>query len=173
MKNYVFTLVLCTPYAAFAQSRALPTNVESLLNIAGSAGVVGQATLLDAAPLNGTADSLTVIVRPGQKYAKLEVNVDYTYSAATAVTIVMSCTKIDGQPPVAGSTYFRRTSSSTASGTRTVYLLSETHTTVAASASYTVEYGVRTCDKVKLVFSGASAGAGDLVTVTAQGVVGR
>lgn len=90
-------------------------------------------------------------------YSKLAVTAVYVYSAATTVTVQFSCARD-------GTNYGRRTSTSTVAGASTIYAETGTYTTGAASINLDLEYDVRGCASVQLLFGGAGAGAGDLVT---------
>jgi hypothetical protein len=100
-------------------------------------------------------------------FEKLVVVIDYTYSAATTVTVTPTCS-VDG-----GSTYASETSTAISAGAGTVSVYSDTYTTGAANAVLRLVYDVSGCTNYKLVFDGASAGAGDLVDVQASLVVGE
>ena len=138
---------------------------------------VGKNTAgLTAVALNAAAATRTITVNLTDKetatttganavYSKLLVTVDYTYSEATTVTAQLTCA-------LDGSTYGRRTSNSTASGATTIYAETGTYTTGAASITLNLEYGVKGCKSVKVLFGGASAAAGDIVTVNYTPIAG-
>ena len=107
----------------------------------------------------------TIVSGSRPLYSKMTVTVAYTYSAATTVTAQFSCS-------MDGTTYGRRTSTSTSAGASTIYAETGTYTTGAASIDLNLEYDVRGCKSVKVVLGGAGAGAGDLVTATWVAVAG-
>lgn len=89
-------------------------------------------------------------------YAKWMVIADYTYSAASTVTAQFTCS-------LDGTTYGRRTSTSTSAGASTIYKETGTYTTDAASGTLTLEYDIRGCKRAQLLLGGAGAGASDLI----------
>lgn len=120
--------------------------------------------ILEGVALNATAADRTITV-PTEGFSKLRVLVFYTYSAATTVTAQVTCS-------YDGTTYARVTSRAVSSGTATLSLVADEYTTSAADADFMIEYDVRGCKTVKVLFGGASAGAGDLVDVQAIATAG-
>jgi hypothetical protein len=116
--------------------------------------------LLEGAALNASVGSRTVTINPSGTFTKLNVAVFYTYSAATAVTLTMSCS-------MDGTNYAGRQTRDISSGAATLSSLVDSKTTSASNQSFMVEYDVRGCEKVKIVLDGTGAGAGDLVNVQA------
>jgi len=159
MKPLLAALLLF-PVGAYAAS-APRTNVTRLK--AGSS-----FKLLDGIALNATASTRTIDVEIGPsraEWAKVSVIVDYTYTAATTVVATPTCSQD-------GTLYASFTSRSISSGAAAVSPLVDTYTTGGANATYILEYDVRSCKNFKIVFSGASAGASDLVDVYAAVIVG-
>ena len=160
-------MLLCTSQALSYAPRA---QVKRFVREASS----NDYNVLEAVALNAAAATRTYTVSagaltdaPSDGFAKLVVVIDYTYSAATTVTVTPTCS-LDG-----GSTYASETSTSIAAGAGTVSVYSDTYTTGGANAVLRLVYDVSGCTHYKLVFGGASAGAGDLVDVQAALVVGE
>lgn len=127
-----------------------------------------RGAVLGGVALNASAATRTATVTGlGKKYSRLIWQVDYTYSAATTVTLTCS-----GSTNEAAS-YGVKTSTSVSAGAGTVSAYVDTYTTGGASNNLLIEYDVAGLDAFKCVFGGASAGAGDLVTVYATAVVGQ
>lgn len=156
-------VLLVLPLSARAewQGYVTPTvPVLALDNVALNDATAANRTINPILTDNGTTGE-----RARAVYSKLIVTVDYTYSAASTVTAQFTCA-------LNGTSYGRRTSTSTASGASTIYAETGTYTTGAANAVLNLEYDVRGCKAVKVLFGGASAGAGDLVDVTWVAVAG-
>jgi hypothetical protein len=115
--------------------------------------------------LSVTLTDTNVVTTGRAVYSKLIVTVDFTYAAATTVTAQFTCS-------LDGTTYGRRTSTSTSAGASTIYAETGTYTTGGASAVLNLEYDVRGCRAVKVLLGGAGAGASDLVDVTWVAVAG-
>lgn len=168
MKPLILIAALLIPSAALAyapQSKVQWLTKDSSTN---------DYNLLEAVALNATAATRTITVpisqvqsRAGEGFEKLVVGVEFTYAAASTVVLTPTCS-MDG-----GSTYFSETSTAIAAGAGTVSLYTDTYTTGGASASFRLVYDVSSCTHYKIVFSGASAGATDLVDVQAALVVGE
>lgn len=139
--------------------------VQKYGTLVASGGRSASQKVLDAVALNASAATRTFALDV-QSMSKLLVWVDFTYAAATTVVLTPSAS------PNGGTLYGRVTSTAVAAGAGTVSLYTDTYTTGAASAIFLVEYDVRGMDYFKVVFSGASAGASDLVTVYCTGVCG-
>jgi hypothetical protein len=121
---------------------------------------------LSGIALNASSATRTTTLTLNGQFASVVYQIDYTYSAATTVT--MTCTNsLNG-----GSTYGGITITDLNAGTITKASAALTYTTGSASAVLVVELGAHGVDHQKCVFGGASAGSGDLVTVTPVGVVG-
>lgn len=132
-------------------------------------GVTNSYNMLNAVALNGAAGTRTLTLDTGSigdGYGRLLVVLDYTYGAATAVTVTPSCSS-DG-----GTTYGQETSTSIASGTGTVSAYSDSYTTGAANKTLRLKYDVTGCDHYKLIFAGTGANGSDLVNVQAALIVG-
>jgi hypothetical protein len=117
--------------------------------------------ILSAVALNGAAGTRTATLTLDKRFTRCTVVDDYTYSAATSVTITPTVS-IDG-----GTTYGNITSESISSGAaeQSSYVVTETGT---ASWTQRHSYDVEGCDKLKLVYAGGGTpGAGDLITAKA------
>lgn len=151
--------VLAAPLAAIASDNPLTHRIGS-----------GQ---LSGVALNAAAASRTVTIyladlpsgRNSRGWGKLLFGVQYTYSAASAVTAQFTCS-------YDGTTYYRRTTRSCSSGTCTLYEQTDSNP-VSASQDFEIEYDVRGCAAVKILLAGTGAGAGDLVTTQAVIVAGE
>lgn len=128
--------------------------------------------LLEGVALNATAATRTITLNIGdangfkaEEFTKIRVSVFFTWAAATTVTAQFSCAED-------GTNYARLTTRSCSSGTCTVSLQSDSYATGGASADFSLEYDVRGCQKVKILFGGAGAGATDLVNVQATAIAG-
>lgn len=152
------TLLLAAPALALEQGHLTVTPAKLALD--GVALNAAAATRTVSATLTNDGETTGNAV-----YSKWLVTVDFTYTAATTVTAQFTCA-------LDGTTYGRRTSTSTASGASTIYAETGTYTTGAASIILNLEYDVRGCKAVKLLLGGASAGASDLVDVTWVAVAG-
>ena len=159
MKRFVTAIMMLTASTAFAEQGYLTVSKAST-GLSAVALNAAAATRTMTATL--THDS-TATGRP--VYSKLLATVAYTYSAATTVTAQFSCS-------LDGTTYGRRTSTSTAAGATTISAETGTYTTNAADATLNLEYDVRGCKAVQVLFGGADAGASDLITVTWTAVAG-
>jgi hypothetical protein len=159
----LFAPILCSALALPGLALAAPS--------APSADVLQVNNALSGVALDATAATRTVTASFDVKatnpapYSKWRVSVFYTYSAATTVTSVFSCSQD-------GTNYSSLTSRSIAAGASAVSIVTDTYTTGGASANITLEYDVQGCRKAKVVLGGASAGAGDLVTVDWTAIVG-
>lgn len=163
-----FLLVLLLPATALAW--APPAQVQRITNDAST----NKYNKIESVALNATAALRTLTVEvaqvkrtTGDGYEKLVVVVDFTWAAASTVVLTPTCS-IDG-----GSTYASETSTSIAAGAGTVSPYADTYTTGGASAVFRVVYDVSGCTHYKIVFSGASAGATDLIDVQAALTVGE
>lgn len=147
-------------FPALALAQEAPVTRVDIRNNAVSAGA------LNAAP------TLTVDLAEQGKpnvvsaWSKARLGVTYTYSAATTVTTAFYCA-------IDGTNYTQVVSRSVSGGTATVSALTDSITTGGANQAYMLEYDLRGCKKAKWVFGGASAGAGDLVTVDLALVAGK
>lgn len=159
---------LSTATALFA---ALLAPSLALSAPAPSADTAQANNALSGVALNASAGTRTLTASFDYKagvpapFTKWRVSVFYTYSAATTVTAVFSCAQD-------GTNYASLTSRSIAAGASTVSIVTDTYTTSGASADLMLEYDIQGCAKAKIVFGGASAGAGDLITVDWVAVVG-
>lgn len=128
----------------------------------------GSHSLLSGVALNAATGLRTLDLKLGLatspgSFEFVAIAVDYTYSAATTVTATCYGS-LDG-----GLTYRALQSSSITAGVDTLSDYVAVKTTGAASKSYLFTLTVDGCTDLRVVFSGASAGAGDLITVQASG----
>lgn len=119
--------------------------------------------LLDGVALNASAATRTITVElgPDGDYRSLVVQVDFTHNAATTLVLTPTCS-ING-----GASYASVLTGSVSSGTEDV----DAHVVsmgVAGSVNNKYEFNVVGCDAFKIVFSGASGGASDLIDVYAK-----
>lgn len=109
--------------------------------------------------LNATASARTLTLDLNQNYRTLYLAVAHTNSAATTVTMAVTVS-------LDGTNYFTRQREST--GTLTDFpTLSNA---VSGDEDFLVELDVAGLKSINIVFSGASAGAGDTVAITATAV---
>lgn len=162
MRHLFACLLLLAPAAAFAQGVAPPTRVAIVND-----GLSGVA--LNAAAATRT---LTLTLYTGTKaqpeFAKVRLGIFYTYSAATTVTVLFSCS-------MDGTNYAQVMARNVSGTTATLSKLTDSWTTGGASATdpgLGPEFDVRGCLKAKFLFGGAGAGSGDLVTVDAAMIAG-
>lgn len=121
--------------------------------------------VLNAIALNGSAATRTAEINLGKRFTRITLVLNYTYSAATSVTLTPT-KSIDG-----GTTYASYTSKAITSGTAAVSAYTEV-VTGTASFIYETTFDVEGVDKFKIVMSGGgSPGAGDLLTVKAVGTL--
>lgn len=129
--------------------------------------------MLSGVALNATASTRTVTInlgdlpagRDGEGWGKLRFGIQHTNSAATTVTAQFTCS-------YDGTTYYRRTTRSCASGTCSVYEQTDSNA-VSGDQDFELEYDIRGCAKIQILLGGASAGASDLVTTEAVVIVGE
>lgn len=156
----------------FALAAAITlTSAVAMANDAVKASTIHTLNALDNVALNASAATRTVTATFQEgatrvsPYTKWRVSVFYTYSAATTVTAVFSCS-------IDGTRYASLTSRSITGGASAVAVVTDTYTTSAASADIMLEFDIQGCRKAKLVLGGASAAAGDLVDVDWAAVAG-
>lgn len=149
-----------------------------LASLTASAASLVQSTYagqpLDGVALNAAAASRTATINTRRLWGKLVFTLDYTYSAATAVTVTMTC-------DIGGGAYGSLTARTT--GTTTMYTRAVTDTVcdndgatdapACASATLNLEYDVRACDNVKLLVGSTAGGASDLIDGYVSLVVGQ
>lgn len=124
--------------------------------------------VLSGVALNASAATRTITAnmyenagRPIAAYSKARLGIYYTYSAATTVTVLFSCS-------TDGTNYAQVMARNVSGATATMSKLTDSWTTGAASATdpgLGPEYDVTGCVKAKWVLGGASADGSDLVTV--------
>lgn len=160
MRHLAFVAALLVAPAAFAQ-QAPNTRVQITNNI------------LSGVALNAAAGTRTITANnyyagtPTQPaFAKARLSIFYTYSAATAVTVVFSCS-------ADGTNFAQMTARDISGSTATISALTDSYTTGAASKDLMLEYDIRGCAKVKWLLAGTGAGAGDLVTVDLALIAGN
>ena len=149
MKRIIFALVLL--FSASAQARRHVANTTCALE---------QCELLNAVAANAAAASRTFEIDV-TGWVKATIQVDYIYTAGTAVT--MTCTGSLNQ----GLSYASLTSTAITAGTGTVTAYVDSFAVAAASANFLLEYDVRTYDKLKCVAAVTGGGAADTITVYA------
>ncbi len=128
-------------------------------------GSASACKVLSAKALNGAAATLTFTMDV-EGYSQLNIQVDHTFSAATAFTVTCSGS-LNG-----GSTYARMTATSISGGTGTVSKYLDSYATGSASTNIILEYRVHGYDKVQCVLDDTGADGSDLVTVYAKASVG-
>ena len=121
--------------------------------------------LLEGVALNAaSASDRTITLNTKGFWAKLRVSVFFTYTAATTVDAVFTCA-------YDGVNYAQITSRSISGGTATVSKLTDSHP-VSADSDFQLEYDVKGCEFVKVLFSGTGAGGSDTVDVQATTIAG-
>jgi hypothetical protein len=151
MKKLLLSLVICLlSVPALARNRYKVGNTECTLQ---------HCKMLNAVAANAAAASRTFTIDT-EGYVAVALQVDYVYTAGTAVT--MTCTKSLNQ----GTTYASVTSTSVAGGTGTVTAYADSFA-VTASTNFTLEYDVRNYDKLRCVAAVTGGGAADTITVYA------
>lgn len=154
MKKFLLALLMLSPAVARAEQSALPTRVYEY------------GALFSQVALNAAAGSRTATL-PVSGMAKMLIQLDYTWAAASTVVITETC-NLDGSASIFASP----TSSSTVSGARTLYPIVTTRP-VSATENFIVEFDVRGMKKCKYIISGASGGSSDLFDAIFTGVVGQ
>lgn len=147
--------------SARAGARAPVTEVLRFTN----ASSTNKFNMLEGVALNALEATRTVTLTTGRRWPTLKINVFFTHSAASDVTMVMKCS-------FDGTNYAVVQSGSIAAGVRTLSDLTDTKVTGGANQSFQTSVGAKGCESVQLVFDGTSAGAGDLVDVQVVGVSG-
>ena len=122
-------------------------------------------TLVNCRLLNGVAGNAAAALRTFTintgTFVKTTLQVDYVWTAGTAVT--MTCSGSLNQ----GASYGRVTSTSVAAGTGTVTPYTDSRA-VTASENFLLEYDVRTYDRLQCVVAVTGGGADDTITVYAS-----
>jgi len=153
---FVAAILLAFPVPSFAQ-KAPTTNAVRLQ-------VGGAFNLLDAVALNATEATRTITVTTNRAFSKLSVVSFLDRTAATDLQIAVFCS-------LDGTTYGSKQTRSIAAGTATLSNFTDSKA-VSADVTIETEYEIKACESVKLIYSGTSGGASDLVTVQATGVAG-
>ena len=168
MRNLLLSLCLALA-PAFAHAAPPMAVANHFINATSS----NKYNLLEGVALNAAAAARTITLNvgeanayKGEEFTKLRVSVFFTYVAATTVTAQFSCS-------ADGTNYARPTTRSCAAGACTVSLQSDTYTTGAANADFTLEYGIKGCQKVQILLGGAGAGGTDLVNAQAVAIAGE
>jgi hypothetical protein len=175
MKNLVAALTLTLlASTAVAQQQGLTTTRQFKFG-AGDVTAPGSSrtsnyNLLEGAALNGAAATLTVTLDLGNAtepgwYSALKVSAFYTYSAATDIRLTHYCS-------FDGTNFAQMTSRSVASGAGSVHLFYDVFDD-AASSDFMVVVDVKGCIKYKVIASGTSADAGDLLDLQAVAIAGE
>jgi hypothetical protein len=159
----VVAILLITPLVS-GQSVA-PKMSRVLYGPAGGCTTTARCKLLNAVAMNAAVGARTFTLNT-EGLAKVEIQINFVRSAATAV--ILTCTaSLDG-----GVTYASITSTSVSSGVGTATAYYDSFA-VSGSTNFTLEYDVRTRDRLKCVVSATSGGARDNATVYAIGAVGQ
>lgn len=129
--------------------------------------------LLSGVAMNGAASTMLItqnMFAGGWKgkveFSKARLSVFYTYSAATAVTVVFSCS-------ADGTNYAQLTARDISGATSAVSKITDSLPTSAASHDFALEYDVRGCRSARWQLAGTGAAAGDLVTADLTLVAGN
>lgn len=150
-KTFALLLIVALPLQVFAYSEVRWLNS-------------GTQTVLSAVALNASAGTRTFTITNGLNKGMgwLSLQVQYTYSAATTVTLTCQGS-IDQSSNLANFELCADSSGVCTSSDR-----SFSRATAGASAKWLWLVDVRGADDVSCVLGGANAGAGDLVTVKAK-----
>jgi len=146
---FFFVLLLSLPAAA----RWKVANTDC-------SGLAVNCRMLNAVAANAAAASRTFTIDTST-FVKMVLQVDYVWTAGTAVT--MTCSGSINQ----GSSYASITSTSIAAGTGTVSPYVDSFA-VTASANFLLEYDVRIYDRLRCVAAVTGGGANDTITVYAS-----
>lgn len=146
--------------AVFGLLIGLAITAQARWKVANTACSAQHCKLLDAVAANAAAASRTFEIDTAG-WVKATIQVDYVYSAGTAVTL--TCQGSLNQ----GTSYASITSTSVGAGTGTVTAYVDSFAISAASANFLLEYDVRTLDRLKCVAAVTGGGANDKVTVYA------
>jgi len=122
--------------------------------------------ILEGVALNATEATRTVTVELAGRYSHARVGVSFTWAAASTVVLTPYCSQDNG------TSYLPVTARSVTAGAGAISPLVDTYTTSGASADFSIEYGVSGCTHFRIVFSGASGGASDLIGVQLSATVG-
>lgn len=175
MKATIFAMITALASTAFAQEQGLTTARQFLFGngdvTAPGSSRTSSYNLLEAAALNGAAETLTVTLDLGNAttpawYSTMKVSAFYTYSAATHVSLIHYCS-------FDGTNFARMTSRTVASGVATVHLFSDRRVTGAADADYMIVVDVKGCRKYRVIASATSADASDLLNLQATAIAGE
>ena len=121
---------------------------------------------LSGVALNATAATRTLDLTLRNKWAKLRVGVDYTNSAATTVTGVLSCSLVSG-----GTKYTFQTKACS-SGTCSHYDRTDSNA-VSGDEDFFFEFDIRGCWDASILFGGASADGSDVITTESVALTGQ
>ncbi len=156
MSLLLLSLLVCTPALAESAPDTAPYTYQT---------ASGSYLLINNVALNASdADLRTVIIATNKRVSTLQVTVLFTHADASNVIAQMSCAED-------GANYAIRQTRKCDEGDCTLYDLRDIKPT-AGSKNFLLEYGVRSCERVKIVFSGTSAGASDKIRVRATGLAG-
>ena len=124
------------------------------------------AAVLTASPLNGVAGVRTFKLKV-QGYSTVGCNINYTYGAATSVTLTPSISRDNG------SSYGPMTTNNSNGTLGANAAYTDTYTGTS-SVNWPVSYDVRTMDWLQIVVSGGgSPTSSDVVTVSCIAAVGQ
>ncbi len=122
--------------------------------------------LLEGVALNAAAAARTITVSTKQLWAKLVVPVFFTYgTSATTVTAQFKCS-------TDGTNYVLLQSRAISAGASTLSDMVDTKTTGGVDQDFMLEYDVRACRSVQVVFGASGPGGSDLINVQATAVSG-
>ncbi len=161
MKRILFALaVLLAPALAAADGYTTTALLQDNTN---------GATLLTAAPLNVTQ---TITARLSNasysekaQYTKIKITVAYTYSAATEVQVAWKCSTDKGV------TYGTETSRDPNAST-TITSYQDTIAPGAANFTLNLDWGVKGCTDIQIVFTSTAGDGSDVITVTGTAIAG-
>jgi hypothetical protein len=128
-------------------------------------GTTNRYKVLAGIALNA-AEAARTVTLDVHDMAVVSLGIVLTHTAATDLQVA-PYVSFDG-----GTTWVRRTSTSVAAGTGTISEYTDVFA-VDGNEAIEVAYDVRTADKLKLVISGTSGGAADLIDVYATAAVGQ
>ncbi len=143
------------------QSRSPRNRVSVIKYGTPKAGERERFLVLDGVAADAAEASRTITL-PTHGMSRLVLQVEFTRSAGTAVTLTPSYSLDDG------ANYCRMTSTTISLGTGTLSQYTDSRTT-SSTESFGVTYDVAGMDYFKVVFAVTSGGSSDLLTVLASG----
>jgi hypothetical protein len=159
MKKLLLALGVLLPWTALADSQGTTSVVVYTTS-------TGSQNLINVAPLDGAAGTRTITLTTGKRFSTILVTVIFDGTGtSTAITATPTCSQD-------GTNFASVTSRAIAAGVGTVSPFTDVRTT-SVTENYLLDYDVRGCEKYKIVFSGTTPSAADLLTVQAVAVVGE